>query len=93
MALLDEVNFFWGLDDAANEKILAQIQALPDDTEELNLRNRPLTSLADVKLPSGLRRLYLNSTNLKSLEGVALPQRLKRLYLNYTGLMSLEGVV
>ena len=91
--LLKQMKPGWDVAIAENEKILSEIRGLPDDTEELDLSDRFLTSLAGVKLPSGLRRLYLSGTLLTSLAGVVLPQGLKRLYLNFTDLTSLEGVV
>ena len=98
MALLDKLKSFLGQPieppvDAENEKILAEIRALPDDTEVLNLRDRPLTSLAGVKLPKGLERLKLSYTEIRSLEGTMLPQGLLELDLTLTPLQSLDGVI
>lgn len=76
-----------------NEKILAEIRALPDNTEVLSLRDRPLTDLAGVKLPSGLKRLDLAFTKLQSLEGVRLPDGLELLDLSVTPLASLDGLI
>ena len=76
-----------------NDKILANIRALPDDTEMLDLGERPLTSLAGVKLPSGLRHLDFSFTNISDLSGVTFPDGLKYLNLSYTPLTNLKDVV
>ena len=65
---------------------------LSEDGRVLNLSCANLTSLEDMKLPSGVQELYLNSTNLTSLEGVELPSGLRWLSLRGTNLTSLEGV-
>ena len=78
--------------DDENEKILAEIRALPDDTEKLDLFHRPLTSLDGVKLPARLKSLNLSFTKLRSLDGVMLPDGLESLDLTYTPITSLKGV-
>ena len=98
MALMDKMKSFLGLDepnavDSKNEKILAEIRALPDDTERLDLGDRPLTSLEGVKLPSGLKWLNLRLTKLQSLEGVSLPEGLQQLDLSFSELKSLDGAI
>ena len=79
--------------DDDNEKILAEIRALPDDTEELNLRGRPLTNLEGVPLPSNLITLDLSFTGLTTLKGVLFPRKLRELKLSHVQLTSLEGAV
>lgn len=76
-----------------NEEILAEIRALPDDTKEIDLTDVPLTSLAGVKLPSGLTKLILSKTKLTNLEDVELPERLQSLDLSFTKIKMLNNVV
>ena len=78
--------------DDNNEKILAEIRALPDDTNDIDLHDRPLTSLAGVKLPSKLKSLDLSFTNLQSLEGVVFPNGLEKLILDASQITELKNV-
>lgn len=75
-----------------NALIIAQIRALPKNSVALNLSDRPLISLAGVKLPVGLQRLDLSYTKLTCLDGVTLPAGLQKLFLYGTNLTSLNGV-
>ena len=101
MSLLEKIKSALGLEtenntmtvETENDKILAEIRALPDDTETLDLSDRPLTSLAGVKLPSGLKSLDLSFTKITSLSGVTFPDGLQELRLDCTPLTSLKGVV
>ena len=100
MSLLEKTKSALGLEtenntmtvETENDKILAEIRALPDDTEELNLLGRPLTSLAGVKLPSGLMWLDLSFTKISSLSGVTFPDGLSRLDLSFTPLTNLKDI-
>ena len=92
MKLLKKKKSALGLE-TENEKIRAEIRALPDDTDKLSLFNRPLTSLAGVKFPSGLKRLDLRFTQISSLSGVTFPDGLEYLNLTYTPITNLKDAV
>ena len=92
MSLLEKTKPALGME-TENDKILAEIRALPDDTEELDLSKRPLTSLAGVKFPSGLKHLDLKFTQISSLSGVTFPDGLEYLELTYTPLTNLKDAV
>ena len=90
MALMDKVSSW--ISEKENNKILGEIRELPNDTKDLNLVGRPLTSLVGAAFPQELRSLKLCGTKLKSLKGVVLPQKLQYLDLSDTNLTTLEGV-
>ena len=80
------------IEEDENEKILAEIRALPQDTKKLDLSNTNLTSLSGVELPAGLQKLDLSFSQLTSLSGVELPAGLQELDLSFSQLTSLSGV-